>query len=196
MDKGKKSDKNRVQWITQTALFIALLVSFQAVTRPLVQLPLGQLVTGSCVNFLLISSCILVGLPSALAVASVSPVFAYLIIGVPAFPLLIPFIIAGNMILVTAVGIIAGKSFVTLTVRSYIRMCAAMVAGAALKFLVLWVGVVHIALALIPDIKPAQVDAMSFMFSWPQLVTAAIGSTLAIAIVPRLVKILKTAERD
>jgi len=166
-------------------------VSFQAVTRPL-----GQFVTGSCVNFLLISSCILVGLPSALVVAAISPIFAFLIIGAPAFPLLVPFVVAGNMILVAAVGIIAGKSFETTTLRSYIRMCAAMVSGAILKFLVLWVGIVNIALAVIPDIKPQQVDAMSFMFSWPQLVTAAIGSTLARVIVPRLMKILKSAKQD
>jgi len=75
-------------------------------------------------------------------------------------------------------------------------MCVAMVIGAILKFLVLWVGIVQIALSLIPDIKPPQVDAMSLMFSWPQLVTAAIGSTLAIVIVPRLMKILKSAKQD
>ena len=184
-------EKYRVIWITKTALFIALLVSLQAVTRPL-----GQFVTGSCVNFLLISSCILAGLPSALIVAAVSPVFSFLIIGVPVFPVLLPFIVAGNIVIVTAVSLISGKAFEDLTLRSYIRICTAMVAGAVLKFLVLWVGIVQITLSVIPGIKQPQIDAMSLAFSWPQLVTALIGSSLAIAIVPKLMKALKFSDRS
>ena len=183
--------KNRILWITQTAIFIALLVSAQSITRPF-----GQFVTGSCVNFILVSSCILVGLPSAAVVAIFSPIFAFMIIGTPAFPILIPFMIAGNAILVTAIHFLSGKSFIDLSRRSYIRICVAAVIGALLKFLVLWVGIVQIALSLIPDIKQPQIDAMSAVFSWPQLVTALIGSSLAIAVMPNLKKILKFMERS
>ena len=182
--------RKRILWITRTALFIALLVSLQAVTRPF-----GQFVTGSCVNFLLVSSCILVGLPSAVVVATVSPVFAFLIIGVPAFPLLLPFVIAGNIVLVAAIRLISGKSFENINRRSYITIIVAAAAGAILKFLVLWVGIVQFALSIIPGIKQPQIDAMSAAFSWPQLVTAAIGSGLAIAVAPPLLKALKSREQ-
>jgi hypothetical protein len=182
--------KKRILWITQTAIFIALLVSAQAITRPL-----GQFVTGSCVNFILVSSCILAGLSSAAIVAIVSPLFAFIIIGIPAFPLLIPFMMAGNFVLVAAIYLISGKSLDNLNRRAYVRVYASAVVGAILKFLVLWVGIVQIALSFIPNIRQPQIDAMSAAFSWPQLVTALIGSSLAIAVMPSLKKALKLAER-
>ena len=178
-------NKKRILWITQTAIFIALLVSVQAITRPL-----GQFVTGSCVNFILVSACILAGLPSAAVVAILSPVFAFLIIGIPTYPLIVPFMMAGNLVLVIAIRFISGKSFEALTRLSYLRICASAVAGAVIKFFVLWVGIVKIALALIPGIKQPQVDVLSLTFSWPQLVTALIGSGLAIAVMPKLKKVL------
>ena len=38
----------KIRWITETAIMLALLVTLQALTKPL-----GQLVTGSCVNAIL-----------------------------------------------------------------------------------------------------------------------------------------------
>jgi len=181
----------RILWITQSAVFIALLVSAQAVTRPL-----GQFVTGSCVNFILVSACILAGLPSAVVVAAVSPIFAFLIIGVPTFPVLIPIMMVGNVVLVVVIHIVSEKAFANSAHRSYIRACAAVLAGAVTKFLVLWVGIVHIALSLIPGIKQPQIDALSLTFSWPQLVTALIGSSLAVTVMPKLKKALKFTERN
>ena len=184
-------DSKRILWITQTAIFIALLVSAQAFTRPL-----GQFVTGSCVNFILAASCILLGLPSAAIVAAISPIGAFMIIGIPAFPLLIPFMMAGNLILVVVIHFIYGKSFDNLGRKPYIRICAAVVVGAISKFLVLWIGIVKIALSFIPQIKQPQIDVMSATFSWPQLVTAFIGSSLAIAVTPTLKKALKFTGRS
>ena len=180
-------NSKRILWITQTAIFIALLVSAQAFTRPL-----GQFVTGSCVNFILVTSCILLGLPSAVVVAVVSPPCAFMIIGIPAFPILLPFMMAGNLTLVTVIYFVSGKSFDSLSRSSYIRICTAVVAAAISKFLVLWVGIVQIALSFISEIKQPQIDAMSATFSWPQLVTAFIGSSLAIAVIPTLKKALKS----
>jgi len=179
-------NKKRILWITQTAIFIALLVSAQAITRPL-----GQFVTGSCVNFILVTACILLGLSSASVVAIISPLFAFLIIGIPAFPLLIPFMMAGNLVLVIIIYFVSGKSFDNLTRKSYIRICLAIAIGAISKFLVLYIGIVQIALTLIPEINQPQIDAMSAVFSWPQLVTAFIGSSLAITVMPTLKKALK-----
>ena len=179
-------NSKRILWTTQTALLIALLVSAQAFTRPF-----GQFVTGSLVNFILVVACIMVGLSSAAVVSVVSPLLAFIIIGVPVFPVLIPFIMAGNLALVASFHFLSGKSFTDLTVRSYIRIYAAAVAGSFLKFLVLWVGIVQVALSFIPDIRQPQIDAMSLAFSWPQLVTALIGSFLAVTVIPTLMKALK-----
>jgi uncharacterized membrane protein len=181
-------DSKRILWITRTAIFIALLIAVQAVTKPL-----GQYVTGSCVNFILISSCMLLGLPSAAVVACVSPIMAFLILGTPIFPILIPFMIAGNLTIVAAIHFLAGKVFEKH--NSYIRFSAAAVSASVLKFLVLWIGIVKIGLTLVPDIKPPQVQALSATFSWPQLVTALIGSGLAVAAAPYLKRALRIAER-
>ena len=182
-------DRKRILWISQTAIFIALLVSVQAITRPL-----GQFVTGSCVNFLLVTSCILLGLPSAAVVAIISPLGAFLILGIPAFPVIIPFMMAGNLVLVIVIHFVSGKSFENLNRASYIKIGIAVAAGAVSKFLILWVGIVLIALPLIPDIRQPQTDAMAVVFSWPQLVTATIGSTLAVIFIPILNKALKASK--
>ena len=168
-------NRKHILWITQTAMFIALLVAWQVFAGPL-----GQFVVGSGVNFVLVSACILVGLPSAAIVGIVSPLLAFLITSRPVFPVIIPFVMAGNVALVAAVHFISVKSYMNLNLRGYIRICVAVVAGAVLKFLVLWVGVVHVAVPfLIPDILPPQAVAISVAFSWMQLVTALTGSTLA-----------------
>ena len=173
-------NRKRILWITQTAIFIALLVSAQIFTQPM-----GQFVTGSSVNFILVMACILIGLPAAITVSVVSPALAFMITGRPVFPVLIPFVMAGNTVLVAAVHFIFAKSYVSTARFCYIRAGAAVVVGSVFKFLVLWVGIVHVALPFfIPGILPPQVEAMTLMFSWPQLVTALIGSTLAMIVAP------------
>ena len=180
-------NKKHILWITQTAMFIALLVTWQHLAGPL-----GQFVIGSGVNFVLVSACILVGLPSAAIIGVVSPLLAFAITGRPVFPVIIPFVMAGNVALVVAVHFISVKSYENFSLHSYIRIGVAVVAGSVLKFLVLWVGVVHVALPfLIPGILPAQTTALSHMFSWPQLVTALTGSILAMIVMPNLIKALK-----
>ncbi|MFR5385985.1 MAG: hypothetical protein ACLTGT_02910 [Oscillospiraceae bacterium] len=67
-------------WITETAVMIALLVALQWATKPL-----GQFVTGSCVNLVLgYRRC---GWPGGLTVALVGPFFAFLLGISPAFPI-------------------------------------------------------------------------------------------------------------
>ena len=61
-------------WITETAVMIALLVALQWATKPL-----GQFVTGSCVNLVLGVSVLVGGLWCGLTVALVSPFFAFLL---------------------------------------------------------------------------------------------------------------------
>ena len=62
----------KIRWITETAVMLALLVALQALTKPM-----GQLVTGSCVNAVLAITVLLAGISSGIAVALISPVFAF-----------------------------------------------------------------------------------------------------------------------
>ena len=63
----------KIRWITETAVMLALLVSLQALTKPM-----GQLVTGSCVNTILAVSVLVGGYSCGLTVALISPVLAFL----------------------------------------------------------------------------------------------------------------------
>ena len=91
----------KIRWITETAVMIALLVALQAITKPL-----GQLVTGSCVNTILALSALLGGLSCGITVALVSPVMAFLL-GIAPQILTGPAIMAGNTVFVILLSVIA-----------------------------------------------------------------------------------------
>ena len=95
----------KVLWITETAVLLALLVVLQWITKPL-----GQIVTGSCVNAVLAVSVLLVGLSSGLTVALISPVCAYLL-GIAPNLVAVPAIMAGNAVFVLALSLLCGKAF-------------------------------------------------------------------------------------
>ena len=84
----------KILWITETAVLLALLIVLQWVTKPL-----GQFVTGSCVNAVLAVAALMVGLSSGLAVALVSPVCAYLL-GIAPNLVAVPAIMVGNTVFV------------------------------------------------------------------------------------------------
>ena len=168
-----------VLWITTTAVFIALLIGMQVATAPL-----GQLVTGSLVNLILIVAVMTGGFTSGLTVAFVSPVFAKLL-GVGPLWAIIPFIIAGNVVLILAWHFM-GK--IKLSNRHIVRFVSLIVA-ALCKYIVLFVGIVQVAVPLFLNLPEAQRAVVSKMFSFPQLLTALIGGALATAILPVLEKI-------
>ena len=93
----------KIRWITETAVMLALLVSLQAITKPL-----GQLVTGSCVNAVLAITVLFAGLYSGITVAIISPVLAYLL-GIAPQILTVPAIMVGNTVYVVLLCLIAGK---------------------------------------------------------------------------------------
>ena len=66
----------RARRLTETAVMTALLIVLQAVTKPA-----GQYVTGTCVNAVLAVSVLAAGLWSGIAVALLSPLFAFLLGG-------------------------------------------------------------------------------------------------------------------
>lgn len=182
----------KVLWITETAVMLALLVTLQAVTKPL-----GQWVTGSCVNCVLAVTVLLVGMSGGITVALISPVCAYLLQIAPNLVTVIPIMI-GNVCFVVLLRLIAGKSH-----RPLWRQPVALVVAAGAKFAVLYLLVVEVICGLASGLlmgqklgdtvilAPLMVEKLLGMFTWPQLFTALIGGGVALLIVPILRKALR-----
>ncbi len=177
---------SKVIYITQTAVMLALLIVVQFLTRSF-----GQLVTGSIVNLILLVSVFIIGIYGGITLAVLSPLLAFLAGIGPAFIQIIPFIAIGNALFVTIAWFIAKKSISNMNTKGILISSTGLIAASIGKFLFLWLGLVVVALPLIPGIKEKQVAVISASFSWPQLITALIGSILAIMIIPLLKKAIK-----
>lgn len=174
----------KIRWITTTALMLALLVALQALTKPL-----GQIVTGSCVNAVLAISVLFGGIGCGVTVALVSPVAAFLL-GIAPQILTVPAIMAGNAVFVALLHLLQGKNIV--------RKITAWLVTAAAKFatlyaIVVWLicGVLSQSLLASGVLKPPMLNMLPATFSWPQLVTALIGGGLALLLAPVLRKAIK-----
>ena len=168
-----------VLWITRTAIFIALLVVLQIVTSALG----NTLVTGSIVNMILIVSVMTCGLSTGAVVAFLSPIFAKLL-GIGPLWTLIPFIMAGNIVLVSIWHLIGNRKFE----KQIIPYVISLIAAAIAKFLVLYFGIVKIAIPVMLQLPEPQASVISNTFSIPQLFTALIGGVIAAMILPVLKK--------
>ena len=177
----------KIRWITETAVMLALLVCLQALTKPM-----GQLVTGSCVNAVLAVSALVGGLSSGLVVALCSPVLAFLL-GIAPQILTVPAIMVGNSVFVIALALLADKSG-----RKIVKQIIAWIVAAAAKFATLYAIVVLLICGVLSEsllasgaMKAPMLTALPATFSWPQLFTALIGGAVALAITPVLRKALR-----
>ena len=176
----------KIRWITETAVMLALLVCLQALTKPM-----GQLVTGSCVNAILAVSALVGGLSSGLVVALCSPVLAFLL-GIAPQILTVPAIMAGNSVFVILLSVLADK-----TGKNMIKQIIAWIVAAAAKFAALYAIVVLLICGILSEnllaagvLKAPMLNALPATFSWPQLITALIGGAVALSITPVLRKAL------
>ena len=176
----------KIRWITETAVMLALLVCLQALTKPM-----GQLVTGSCVNAILAVSALVGGLSSGLVVALCSPVLAFLL-GIAPQILTVPAIMAGNSVFVILLSVLADK-----TGKNMIKQIIAWIVAAAAKFAALYAIVVLLICGVLSEnllasgvLKAPMLNALPATFSWPQLITALIGGAVALSITPVLRKAL------
>ena len=182
----------KIFWITETAVMLALLVALQAITKPL-----GQLVTGSCVNAVLAITVLVAGLSSGITVAVISPICAFLLGIAPNFITVLP-IMLGNTCFVILLHCLLGKSMKPLW-----KQPLALISAAGAKFLVLYILVVKVICGLASGallgkkignvvlLAPPMLKMLPAMFTWPQLFTALIGGTVAILISPVLRKALR-----
>ena len=176
----------KIRWITETAIMIALLVALQAITKPL-----GQIVTGSCVNAVLAVTVLVAGMASGITVALVSPVMAFLL-GIAPQILTVPAIMVGNTVFVVLLRLIAGDKS-----KSIGSQIAAWLVAAIAKFAALYIIVVKLICGVLSEsllaagvMKAPMLTALPATFSWPQLITALIGGGVALLIVPVLRKAL------
>ena len=176
----------KIRWITETAVMLALLVSLQSITKPM-----GQLVTGSCVNAILAVSALVGGLSSGLTVALISPVLAFLL-GIAPQILTVPAIMIGNSVYVVLLALLADKSG-----KKPVKQAIAWLVAAAAKFASLYTVVVLLICGVLSQslleaglMKAPMLKALPATFSWPQLFTALIGGAVALLIVPILRKAL------
>ena len=183
----------KVLWLTQTAVMLALLICLQWVGSMIPHALTKQLVTGTLVNCVLAVTVLTVGYRSGLAVALISPLCAFLA-GI-AQPITILPIMMGNTCYILLLKWLMGTSLW--------RKIAALAVASLVKFAVLYVLMVKIVCGLAYDVLlgkqflgsmllTAKMPAMlTVMFSWPQLVTALAGGTIALLILPVLRKALK-----
>ena len=179
--------RKKVLWLTETAVLLALLICLQWLTKPL-----GQVVTGSCVNTVLAIAALFVGPVSGMVIALISPVFAYLLNIAPQL-VTVPAIMAGNLGYTVILGYVGTRSG-----RPLWRQIVAWISAAGAKFAVLYVLVVQIICGLASEalleqglLKAPMLKALPAMFSWTQLITAAIGGAVALLIAPVLRRALK-----
>ena len=175
--------KRKALWLTQTAVMLAALITLQWLTKPL-----GQIVTGSCVNAVLAVAVLFVGMSSGVTVALLSPVFAFLF-GIAPQILTVPAIMIGNTVFVVLLRLVARN------LKTVWKSVAAVLLAAVCKFAVLYGLVTYVICGVLADgllaqglLKEAMLTALPATFSLPQLITALIGGGVAVAIVPLLKK--------
>lgn len=175
---------SKIKWIARTAIFIALLIVLQGATKSM-----GQLVTGSCVNLVLILSTILGGLYSGLTVAALSPFFAFMFgIGPALFPL-VPMIALGNIVLVLVWGLLPSK----VLKKPDCIVCNIITAliAAALKFVTLYLGIVKLMIPVVLKLPAEKAAVLGASFGVSQFITATIAGAIAIIALPLLKKAIK-----
>jgi len=173
----------KIRWITETAIILALLVTLQALTKPM-----GQLVTGSCVNAVLAIAALVGGFSSGITVALISPVLAFLL-GIAPQILTVPAIMVGNTVYVVLLNLLVKEKKP--------QWIMALLAAALAKFGCLYLivtklicGILAPGLLASGTLKEPMLKALPATFSTPQLVTALIGGAVAMAIVPVVKKAL------
>jgi hypothetical protein len=88
---------------------------------------------------------------------------------------------AGSAVYVLLLAALCRKGLAKQTAKAYVLSLGGMVLAAGAKFLTLWLLITQL-ITLCFHVPPPIVAA----FSWPQLVTASIGGSLAILIAPLL----------
>ena len=155
--------KDKTNMLTKAAVLLAIAIVFQ-LTK------MGQYVTGTGINAVLITAVGVCGLPWAAAIGFMTPMLAVLLgVQPPATVVLVPFIMAGNVLYVTLFRVLRKYN-------DYVGIISAAIA----KFILLYA-----AANIIVNKLPAPIK---LAFSIPQLITAAAGGAIGLIILKAVKK--------
>ena len=164
------------KFVVRTAVLLALCVAVQQFKS------VSQFITGPLVNLILILAVLAVGLWGGVAIAVLSPLMAALISPAPVMklvPQMVPLIMVGNLVLVVCIHLLREK-----------KLWMGLALGTLLKPAALALGVQLVVLPFfgtaLNDMQRAMVTAM---FSYNQVITAAIASVICLLVWPRLHKV-------
>ena len=164
---------NKAQYLTRTAMLLAVAVVFQNLRMlPILasSTPQSLFVIGTLVNLVLVISVDFAGAWAAMFIGVCTPVIAWMQ-GHLAFEIMIPIVVAGNIVFSTLYFYIKDKN-------KYLGI----IGGAIVKFVIFILTMPALISIFLFD-KPEKVQSLiQYNFSWPQLVTALIGGFLAIII--------------
>lgn len=154
-------------------------------------------ITGPIINACLIICVLATDLKYSIILSVITPITAAIITGSPvtkAVPLVIPFIMLGNLIIVLAV------YFLRNIVKKPFGLPVSMIIGSIVKALVMWL---TIALWIIPSMIPnaapklaEKIPVFQNTFSTVQLITALIGSALAFIIWIPVSKVIEEGKAE
>ncbi|MGI6128494.1 MAG: hypothetical protein ACOYEO_00190 [bacterium] len=162
--------KESTRFWTRTALLLALTLVFQMLRQfiPMPK-PVSVFVVGSLVNATLIVAAGTVGILGGVIISVVAPIVAFLQGHLAPILPLIPIVATGNAIIVIFYALIQKRG-----------SGLGVIVGSLSKSGFLFVAVR--VLFRVVTLNPPVIQALSFSFSWPQLVTALIGGWLATAV--------------
>ena len=129
---------------------------------------------GALVNACLVLAVLTIGWKAAFFIAVVTPIFAWLEGMLPFLPFIFP-VAAGNVVFVSAVFLLKNYRMSGFTIAVCLK-------GASIY------GAFYMLFSLV--VFPSGVrNAILLIMSWPQIVTAAVGVLLAVAIAGRIPKV-------
>ncbi len=179
--KGTKMKTANLTFNNQTAVQRAIQIAVLFVlTCGIISLNLPQLITGTIINFLLITTLALFGLSQATFLGMITPLAAAAS-GVLPLPLLLmlPFITMANLIYVTSFNFL--DQFKTSNKYLSVSISAILKSGFLLAVVTLLASYPVTILAggkpLLVNIPPLLIT----MMKWPQLITALLGGYLAVS---------------
>ena len=179
----------KTRFMTMTAVLLALTVAFQLLNKTaLGATPVSPYIIGTLVNLCLILAAVAVNVWSGVTIAALSPVLAFAF-GIMKTPLMLPWTIAGNLVLVVLYGLLA-KNAAGDKSTQWVRWCAVGIAAAVVKFAVIWMGQA-VTLTILKGAAFGAAVGVALPLQLQQIVTAIVAmpvAKLVIAALPRSVK--------
>jgi len=175
-----KTLNKKTFFITRTAVLLALALAIQfTLLRLFPGNPVATYIVGSLLNMIFFVAGMTVGIWGGIFIGIMTPVVAFLTGHLP-FAVLIPFVVAANIVIVTVFVLLRN-----IKKNNFIVLIIAGAVASISKFLLMFLTGKFI-LPLITVLKPPVVAKLAASWGVTQLVTAIIGLALAVAVVKAL----------